>query len=198
MALSTPSPLFSEEALPVDQYTRILKLCSRPAQVDTPALKLVRLTSLKLDLRAIQEVEAMEGYATDADFDELLFMPKVQDFLAQTRHSEQEIRSFWLLVRMRYLALLRRPQRALTIQLGARTACKPTLLLVELYRLSTVKERLRLMSRLSYQDFTALLAETDQRELPLRADGGTFLSSIAKDGENSEASHSARRMFIAR
>lgn len=195
MALSMPS---HEDALPVDRFTRILKLCNSPAQADTPALKLARLTSLKMDLRAIQEVEAMEGYATDEDFDELLFMPRVQDFLAQTCHGEPEIKSFWLLVRMRYLALLRRPQRALTIQHGARVACKPTLLLAELFRLTTVKERLRLMSRLSYQDFTALLAETDQRELPLRADGGTFLSSIANDRENSEARHSVRRMFIAR
>lgn len=195
MARSTPAP---EDALPIDRFTQILKLCATPAPADTPELKLARLASLKLDLRAIQEVEAMEGYASDADFDELLFVPKVQDFLVQTQHDEQASKSFWLLVRMRYLALLRRPQRAQMIQFNARGVCKPALLMAEFYKLPNVKERLRLLSRLSYRDFAALLAETDQRALPLRADGGVFLSSIAHDEQNSEARHSARRMFIAR
>ncbi len=195
MALSTPAP---EDALPIDRFTQILKLCATPSQADTPELKRTRLASLKLDLRAIQEVEAMEGYAVDADFDELLFVPKVQDFLAQTHHDEQAIRSFWLLVRMRYLALLRRPQRASVLQFNARVVCKPAALLAEFYKLPQVQERLRLLSRLSYRDFAALLAETDQRALPLRADGGVFLSSIAHNEQNSEARYSARRTFIAR
>jgi hypothetical protein len=194
MAVSTPSP---DDALPIDRFTQILKLCTAHDQADAPP-KPGDLASLKLDLRAIQEVEAMEGYATDADFDELLFMPKVQDFLTQTQHDAASVKSFWLLLRMRYLALLRRPQRAQVIQFNERVPCKPAWLMAEFYKLPNAKERLRLLSRLSYRDFAAFVTETDQRELPLRADGGVFLSSIAYDRENSEARHSARRTFIAR
>ncbi len=185
-----------EVAVPIDRFTKILKICLTKAEERKLAFDLQRTASLKLDLRAIQEVEAMEGYATEADFDELLFMPKVQDFLAQPQHDKLAIKSFWLLVRMRYLALLNGPQRAQVIQ--GHDQCKPALLLVEFYKLPNVQERLRLLSRLAYRDFAAFIAETDQRALPLRADGGVFLSSIAYDQKNSEARHGARRTFIAR
>ncbi|MBS1812205.1 MAG: hypothetical protein JST84_28835 [Acidobacteria bacterium] len=195
MALSTPA---SENALPLDRFTQILNFCTTPAHTDTPALKLARLTSLKLDLRAIQEVEAMEGYATDADFDELLFMPKVQDFLAQTHHDELAVKSFWLLIRMHFLGSLNGFQRAQMIQYNARVLCKPALLLAEFYKLPDMQARLRLLSRLSYWDFAVFIAETDQRTLPLSAESGVFLSSIAYNKKDREARRSARRMFIAR
>ena len=195
MALATPSP---EDVLPIDRFTQILKLCTTPAPADTPAWKLARLTSLKLDLRAIQEVEAMEGYATDEDFDELLFMPKVQDFLAQTSHDEPTSKAFWLLMRMRYLGLLQRPHRAPVIQFSTQVACQPALLLAEFYQLPNVQERLRLLSRLAFCDFVAFIAETDRRALSLKADGGEFLSSIAYDQQNSQARRSIRRTFLVR
>lgn len=192
------STLASEQVLPIDRFTPILKLCTTPAQTDTPARKLARLTSLKLDLRAIQEVEAMEGYATEEDFDELLFMPRVQDFLAQTRHDEPTSKAFWLLVRMRYLGLLQRPQRAQVMHGSMQNACQPALLLAEFYRLPNVPERLRLLSRLAYCDFAALIAETDRRALSLKADGGELLSSTAADQKQSEVRRSMRRTFLVR
>ena len=74
----------------------------------------------------------------------------------------------------------------------------PALLMAELYRLPKVSDRIRLLSRVSYLDFAALIAETDKRELPLKADGGAFLSSIAFDKQNSAIRQSARRTFLAR
>lgn len=186
----------SEIAVPLDRFTQILKLCQadKPSTDFTPA----RTTSLKLDLRAIQEVELMEGYATEEDFDELLFVPKVQDFLSKIHHNEQENQAFWLLLRIRYLALLRRPERAQVIQTSDHIQCKSALLVPEVFRLSKVAERIRLLSRLSYRDFAALMGETDQRELALNADGGVFLSAIAFDKQNSELQQSVRRTFLAR
>jgi hypothetical protein len=186
----------SEMAVPIDQYTQILKLCR--AEEPTTGFTQSRTNSLKLDLRAIQEVEAMEGYATEEDFDELLFVPKVQDFLSKVRHNDQEKQAFWLLLRIRYLALLRRPERAQVIRANDQIRCKMTLLLAEIFRLPKVAERIRLLSRLPYQDFAALMIETDQRELALNADGGVFLSSIAFDKQNSEIRQTARRTFLAR
>jgi hypothetical protein len=194
MAVPISSPLLSE--LASDRFTQILRFCITPAQADAQTLKQKRTNSLKLDLRAIQEVEAMEGYATDADFDELLFMPRVQDFLAQTRHDEHAIKSFWLLMRICYLGLLRRPQRAQVIQSNA--LYKPALLLAEFYKLPNLQERLRLLSRLSYGDFATFIAETDQRALPLHADGGMFLSLVAHGQQNRDVRGSSRRTFIAR
>ncbi len=198
MALSTSFPASPEEALPPDHFTQILKVCATLVLADTPALKLAHLTSLKLDLRAIQEVEAMKGCATDADFDELLFMPKVQDFLAQIHHDEQAIKSFWLLARMCYLALLEDSHRAQVIQSNHQVSCRPALLLAEFYNLPNLQERLRLLSRLAYRDFAAFIAETDQRALPLRAEGSVFLSSIPHDQQNSKAWHAMHGMFLAR
>ncbi len=186
----------SEIAVPADRFTQILKLCR--AEESFTDFTPPRTTSLKLDLRAIQEVEAMEGYATEEDFDELLFVPKVQDFLSKVHHNDQEKQAFWLLLRIRYLALLRRPQRAQVIQASDQVPCKPALLMTEVFRLTKVAERIRLLSRLSYRDFAALMGETDQRELALNADGGVFLSSIAFDKQNSAIRQSARRTFLAR
>ena len=188
----------SETALPIDRFTQILKFCRAEEEARATADKRSRTTSLKLDLRAIQEVEAMEGYATEEDFDELLFVPKVQDFLAKPQHQHQEIQAFWLMVRMRYLALLRPPQRARVIQMNAQVWYKPTVLMGEVFKLPKVKDRIQLLSRLSYLDFVALVVETDQRALALIADGGVFLSSIAFDKQNSEVRQSARRTFLAR
>ena len=187
-----------EAALPIDRFTQTLKICLARDEERVTDFNLLRTTSLKLDLRAIQEVETMEGYATDADYEELLFAPKVQVFLSQPRHDYQEIKSFWLMMRIRYLALLRPSQRAQVIQISNQAPCKPALLMAELYKLSKVSDRIRLLSRLSYQDFAALITETDKRELPLKADGGAFLSSIAVAKQNSEVRQSARRMFLAR
>lgn len=185
-----------EQPLSTDQFITILKVC----QSDEPLFdsKPSETTSLKLDLRAIREVEAMEGYATEEDFDELLFMPKIQAFIAMRRHEEQEIRVFWMMLRIRRLALLRRPQRAYLIQEGEQISYKPTLVITEFYKLSNLSDRLRLLSHLSYRDFAGLVAETDQRELTLQADGGEFLSSIASHKQNSEFRQSARRTFLAR
>ena len=188
----------SEVAVPIDRFTHILKFCRAQEEQQTTACKQLSTISLKLDLRAIQEVEAMEGYATEEDFDELLFVPKVQSFLANPHHNDQEIQMFWLMVRMRYLALLRPPQRAQVIQMGQQVWYKPTLLMTEVFKLPKVKERIQLLSRLPYWNFAALLVETDQRELTLQADGGVFLGAIAFDKENSEVRQSARRTFLAR
>lgn len=187
-----------EATLPIDRFTQIIKICLTKEEERVTDFSLLRTTSLKLDLRAIQEVEAMEGYATDADYEELLFAPKVQVFLSQSRHDYQEIKSFWLMMRIRYLALLRPPQRAQVIQINHQAPCKPALLMAELYRLPKVSDRIRLLSRVSYLDFAALITETDKRELPLKADGGAFLSSIAFDKQNSAIRQSARRTFLAR
>lgn len=195
MALSTT---FSIEDLPNDRYSQILKVCPPATPTDTAEQRLARLTSLKLDLRVIQEVEAMEGYAVDADFDDLLYLPKVQDFLAQTQHNEPETRSFWLLARTRYLGTLPRAQRAQVIQTNHQVPFKTASLLAELYKLPQAQERLRFLSRLSYLNFTELLADVDRRALTLRADGGVFLSSIAYDRQSKEVRSSFRRTFFAR
>lgn len=187
-----------EVAVPIDRFMQILKFCRAKEEEQATARKQAGTTSLKLDLRAIQEVEAMEGYATEEDFDELLFVPKVQDFLTNPQHNHQEIQAFWLMVRMRYLALLRPAQRAQVILMGDQVWYKPTLLMGEVFKLPKVKDRIQLLSRLSYGNFAALLVETAQRELALKADGGVFLSSIAFDKENSEVRQSARRTFLAR
>ncbi len=194
MSLTQPPAKMAD---PIDQFTQILKFCQTHEEQKTVE-KEARTASLKLDLRAIQEVEAMEGYATEEDFDELLFVPKVQDFLAKHQHDTQEIQAFWLLVRMRYLALLHPSQRAQVIQMSDQMQYKPTLVMGEVFRLPKVKDRIQLLSRLPYREMVALMVETEQRELTLQADGGVFLSSIAFDKENSEVRQSARRTFLAR
>lgn len=192
-------PLTSHAAaIPIDRFMQTLKICVDQEDEQVQDFELPRITSLKMDLRAIQEVEAMEGYASDADFDELLFVPKVQSFLANPRHDSQEVKAFWLMARIRYLALFTRPQRAYIIQTSDRVAYKPALLMAELYKLPAIADRVRLLSRLSYRDFTAFIAETDKRKLPLKADGGVFLSSIAFNKQNSEVRQSTRRTFLAR
>ncbi len=194
MSLTQPP---AKMANPIDQYTQTLKFCQTNEE-QKPVGKDVRTASLKLDLRAIQEVEAMEGYATEEDFEELLFVPKVQDFLARHHHDTQEVQAFWLLVRMRYLALLHPSQRAQVIQMGDQMQYKPTLVMGEVFRMPKVKDRIQLLSRLPYREVAALMVETEQRKLTLQADGGVFLSSIAFDKENSEVRQSARRTFLAR
>ncbi len=195
MSLTLTSP---EVAVLPDRFMQTLKFCQAKNEDRAPSDKLTRLTSLKLDLRAIQEVEAMEGYATEEDFDELLFVPKVQDFLAKSQHDSHEIQAFWLLLRIRYLALLRPPQRAQVIQAGEQVGYKPALLMTEVFKLSKVKDRVQFLSRLPYREVVALIAETDRRELALQADGGVFLSAIAYEKQNSEVRQSARRTFLAR
>ncbi len=195
MAVSTPS---WDDAIPKDHLTSILERCATSAQTDTPVLKKAYLTSFKLDLRAIQEVEAMEGYATDEDFDELLFMPKVQDFLAQPQHDEQMTKTFWLLLRMRYLGMLPRPQRAKVIQFNDQFRYQPATLIVEFFKLTTVPERLRFLSHLSYFDFAAFIAESDQRALPLHADNSVFLRSIAESQQTTKTRRPFHSAYLAR
>jgi hypothetical protein len=195
--MSLPSTTYAA-AIPIDRFTQTLKICSAQNEEPQEELEGARLPSLKMDLRAIQEVEAMEGYASDADFDDLLFVPKVQTFLAEAQHEQQESTAFWLMARIRYLALLNRTQRAAVIQLNHQIAYKPAVVMGELFKLPAVADRIRLLSRLPYRDFTVLMAEIEKRNLPLKADGGLFLSSIAFSKQNSEVRQSVRRTFLAR
>lgn len=195
--MSLPLTLLDSRALP-DRFVQILNIC----QALEPELSIIQqqlqTMSLKLDLRAIQEVEALGGEGDEEDFDYLLFAPKVREFFTKSGHNEQDMRAFWLLIRIRYLSLLSRVKRADAIEMGNQTSINPVSLLAEFFKLTMVKDRIRLLSRLSYRDFAALIHETDKRGLSLIADGGAFLSSIAFHQQNSEARKSARRTFLAR
>jgi hypothetical protein len=195
MVVLTPS---LDDASPIDQLTPILERCVTRAQIDTPAQKQAYLTSCKLDLSAIQEVEAMEGYTTDEDFDELLLMPKVQDFLARSQRDEQTSKTFWLLLRMRYLGMLQRPQRARVMKFNDQFRYQPAALIAEFYHLTAIPERLRFLSHLSYFDFAAFLTKFDERALTLDADNSASQRTIAESQPNTKTRRPVHSAFLAR
>ncbi|HEX4951278.1 MAG TPA: hypothetical protein VFZ34_31765 [Blastocatellia bacterium] len=180
----------------IDRFMLILKMCHAEEDQAT-ALDLSRTISLKLDLRAIQEVEAMRESGTDEDFNELLFAPKVREFLIKLYHPDQEIRAFWLLMRICYLALLTPAQRAQVIRIANQISCQPALLLAEFFKLQKMSDRIRLLSCLSYRDFVALLKETDGRALSLLAGSGASPKVVAPHLQNGDAHRSARHTFLA-
>lgn len=195
--MSNPMTLPDSRVL-TDQFVQILKICQTHEVEPSSLHQQLRTMSLKLDLRAIQEVEALGAEGAEEDFDDLLFAPKVREFLTKNDHNEQDMRAFWLLIRIRYLSLLSRPKRAEAIQMGDQSMSNPVSLLTEFFKLAMVRDRIRLLSRLPYRDFAALILETDKRNLSLAADGGAFLISIAFRQQNHEARKSARRTFLAR
>lgn len=196
--LLSPSAEEPEATVPADMFTRILSTCILTDAGWEQEMEERRLLSLKLDLRAIQEVGRMDGLITEEEFDELLLFPKVQDFIAKTQHEESEIQAFWLIGRIKYLASLTPSQRALVIQASDRSWHHPALAMSELFKLPELKHRLCLLSRLSFREFESLIREIDKREMTLTLAWGIAMGLMALDEGNLEIRRSTRRTWIAR
>jgi hypothetical protein len=180
----------SEVTLPADPFAQILSTCKTNDADLEKEMNRRRIFSLKLDLRAIKELEQIAGLVREEDFVELPFFPKMQDFLANIYHNEREKQAFWLTVRIRHLSSLTPRQRVKAIQEKDRTWGNPLLLLTEVFKLPALSDRLRLISQLSFREFEALLKETEKRKISLQAEEAECLhSNLTQEREDKYPLH---------
>jgi hypothetical protein len=173
--------------LPQDRFVRILRSCFSPdAKIDR-AISLRQSVSINLGLQVMNEVNRLNKFSAEENFDDLFYLPKGQSFISSSEHDEFEIQAFWMTLRYSYLESLYPQQRKGYVQMSEQLWAHPYLLLTELFKMSSIKDRLQLISRMSYREFEAFIKEADKLGLPLKADSRTIKAAIVayKNGKES-------------
>ena len=176
-----------------DRFTRILRSCISPDSTIDRVFKARQTVSMNLDLEVLKEVNRLAGFASEEHFDDLFYLPKGQNFISKSEHDEFEIQAFWMTLRFSFLESVYPSQRATSIQMSEQMWAHPYLLLTQLFKMTSIKDRLQLISRMSYREFEAFIREADKLALPLKADSRTILNAITAY-KNSRAS--AKRSLL--
>ena len=183
--------------LPQDRFVQILRSCISPdAKIDR-GIKLRQTVSLNLDLQVMKDVNRIHGFTAEENFEDLIYLPRGQNFIAKSEHDEFEIQAFWMTLRASYLESIYPQERKTMIHLSDEMWAHPYLLLTQLFKMHTIKDRLQLISRMAYREFEAFIKEADKLALPLKANSQTIREAIAayKHGQNMKASASRSIMM---
>lgn len=183
--------------LPQDRFVRILRSCvSADSKIDR-VIKLRQAVSLNLDLQVLKDVNRLHGFTAEENFEDLFYLPRGQNFISKSEHDEYEIQAFWTTLRTSFLESLYPQERKNIVHMSDEIWAHPYLLLTQLFKMHSLKDRLQLISRMSYREFEAFIKEADKLTLPLKADSQTIREAIAayKHGQNMKASASRSIMM---
>ncbi len=183
--------------LPQDRFVRILRSCISPDSKIDRVIKLRQAVSLNLDLQVLKDVNRIHGFTAEENFDDLFYLPRGQNFISKSEHDEYEIQAFWMTLRTSFLESLYPQERKNIVNLSDEMWAHPYLLLTQLFKMHSIKDRLQLISRMSYREFEAFIKEADKLTLALKADSQTIREAIAayKHGQNMKASASRSIMM---
>ena len=183
--------------LPQDRFIRILRSCVSPDSKIDRVIKLRQIFSLNLDLQVLKDVNRIHGFTAEENFDDLIYLPRGQNFISKSEHDEYEIQAFWMTLRTSFLESLYPLERKNIVHLSDEMWAHPYLLLTQLFKMHSIKDRLQLISRMSYREFEVFIKEADKLALPLKADSQMIREAIAayKHGQNMKASASRSIMM---